>query len=299
MRRLKRFLVIVALLLFGGFLFLFTYTPALSAKHGQLQTKLYLAKGMNQGLIVGFGGGSGGNDWARHYMKEKREQLHQLGFAVLAIGYFKTGGDTPESLDRIALDAIADTVFQIANRHAQINPEQIALIGGSKGGELILNLASRDPRFKAVIALSTSHVSFPATTITANTSSWSYRGKEVPYVPAPFRTLWPAIKGDLYSAFSIMLEDQVAVKQAEIEVEKINGPILLLSAADDEAWPATEMSSRILERLEENNFPYAYEHLILKGGHTAPLDHFDVVYSFLLDAFPSQQPAVPITKKPN
>lgn len=283
--------MIAALLLFGGFLFLFTYTPALSAKHGQLQTKLYLAKGMNQGLIVGFGGGSGGNDWARDYMKEKREQLHQLGFAVLAIGYFKTGGDTPESLDRIALDAIADTVFQIANQHPQINPEHIALIGGSKGGELILNMASRDARFKAVIALSTSHVSFPATTITANTSSWSYRGKEVPYVPAPFRTLWPAIKGDLYSAFSIMLEDRGAVKQAEIEVEKIAGPILLLSATDDEAWPATQMSNSIMARLRERNFPHTHRHVVLKGGHVAPLDHFEEVYSFLIEVFSLTQPA--------
>lgn len=299
MKLLKRLLWLVAILLFGSIVFLFTYTPALSKKHGQLQTKLYLAKGMKQGLVVGFGGGSGGNDWARDYMKEKREELHKHGFAVLAIGYFNTGGDTPESLDRIGLDVIADTILQIANRNPQINPERIALIGGSKGGELILNMASRDVRFKAVIALSTSHVSFPATTITANTSSWSYRGKEVPYVPAPFRTLWPAIKGDLYSAFSIMLEDQVAVEQAEIEVEKINGPILLLSAADDEAWPATEMSSRIIDRLQENNFRYSYEHIILKGGHTAPLDHFDEVYSFLVDAFPSQQPALPITEGPN
>lgn len=299
MKLLKRLLWLVAILLFGSIVFLFTYTPALSKKHGQLQTKLYLAKGMNQGLIVGFGGGSGGNDWARDYMKEKREELHKRGFAVLAIGYFNTGDSTPNSLDRISLDAIADTILQVAHRHAQINPKQIALIGGSKGGELILNLASRDPRFKAVIALSTSHVSFPATTITANTSSWRFRGEEVPYVPAPFRIIGPALKGDLYTAFSIMLEDQVAVEQSEIEVEKINGPILLLSAADDEAWPATEMSSRIIDRLQENNFPYSYEHIILKGGHTAPLDHFDEVYSFLVDAFPSQQPALPITEGPN
>jgi len=277
--------MIAVLLFFGGILFLFTYTPALSAKHGQLQSRLYLADGMDQGLIVGFGGGSGGNDWERDYMKEKREQLHQRGFAMLAIGYFKTGGDTPENLDRIALDAIADTIIQIANRHTQINPERIALIGGSKGAELILNLASRDSRFKAVIALSTSHVSFPATTITANTSSWSFRGEEVPYVPASFRILGPTLKGDLFSAFSIMLEDKVAVKQAEIQVEKIAGPILLLSATDDEAWPATKMSNRIMERLQENNFSHSYEHIVLTGGHTAPLEHFEEVYRFLDAAF--------------
>jgi hypothetical protein len=49
--------------------------------------------------------------------------------------------------------------------------------------------------------------------------------EEVPYVPA--KTISPALKGDHYTAFSMMLEDK-AVK-AEIEVENINGSILLIS----------------------------------------------------------------------
>jgi hypothetical protein len=40
------------------------------------------------------------------------------------------------------------------------------------------------------------------------------------------KTISPALKGDHYTAFSMMLEDKEAVK-AEIEVENINGSILL------------------------------------------------------------------------
>ncbi|MBY0435820.1 MAG: hypothetical protein K2U26_17115, partial [Cyclobacteriaceae bacterium] len=221
-----------------------------------------------------------GNDWERRYLKDKRDSLLAHGFAVLAIGYFKTE-NSPSSLDRISLNAIADTIRSIARQTPQIDTARIFLMGASKGGELVLNLASRYACFKGVIALSTSHVSFPAITLSANTSSWMYNNQEVTYVPAPFKTIWPALQGDLLGAFSIMLENTKAVAQAEIEVEKINGPILILSADEDEQWPATKMSEQLVERLKRKNFAHRYEHIIVKGTHIEPLNHFDKVYAFL------------------
>ncbi len=277
---LKKIIIVLAFVLVGAYFFLENYVPPLSDKHGGVQTKLYLGEGENQPLVVGFGGGSGGNDWARNYMSGKRQELLRRGYAVLAIGYFNVP-DAPNNLDRISLEAIADTILNIAARHDRIDETKIALIGASKGGELVLNLASRFDEFGAVVAMSTAHVSFPAITIMSNTSSWSFRGEEVPYAPAPYSTIGPALRGDLYTAHSIMLEDEDAVKKAEIAVEKINGAILLLSAMDDEAWPAKAMSDRIMTRLAENDFSFPYEHIVLEGGHIAPLDHFDQVYQFL------------------
>ncbi|NNK74514.1 MAG: hypothetical protein HKP42_00475 [Maribacter sp.] len=280
---MRKVLIIVGLLLLATVLGLFYVgwkIPSLSVHHGKLDTHLYLGDGLSQPLVVAFGGGSGGNDWERNYLKEKRDELLARGFAVLAIGYFKTN-QSPGSLDRISLNAISDTILNIANRHAQLDTSRIILMGASKGGELVLNLGSRFPHFKGVIALSTSDVSFPALTIAANTSSWQYNNQEVPYVPAPFKTLGPAIKGDLYSAFSMMLEDEKAVALAEIEVENINGPILILSGKHDDQWPATHMSQKIINRLAKNNFQHTYQHLALEGGHTEPLNHFDKVFAFL------------------
>lgn len=255
-------------------------STSLPDNHGRLDTHLYLSDSARQPLLVGFGGGSGGNDWERNYLKPKRDSIRALGYAVLAIGYFNSG-TSPKSLDGISLNAIADTILSIARRHPQIDTSRIILMGASKGGELVLNLASRYPCFKGVIALSTSHVSFPALTISANTSSWTYHDVPVPFVPAPFETIWPALKGDLHGAFSMMLEDTVAVKQAEIEVEKINGSILILSANEDEQWPATKMSHQLVERLNQKNFQHPYKHIVLKGGHIEPLNHFNRVYEFL------------------
>ncbi|HET6243805.1 MAG: hypothetical protein H0V01_11785 [Bacteroidetes bacterium] len=70
------------------------------------------------------------------------------------------------------------------------------------------------------------------------------------------------MKRDLFTAHSMMLEDEKAVKNAEIKVEYINGPILIMSGKNDEQWPATLMSNRIIERLEENNFKYYKQHAI-------------------------------------
>jgi len=267
-------LVIVVVFYFGW------RTPPLSDNHGKIDTHLYLSDSDSQPLIVAFGGGSGGNDWERKYLKDKRDSLLAHGFAVLAVGYFKTD-NSPSSLDRISLNAIADTILSIAKRTPQIDTTRIILMGASKGGELVLNLASRFSCFKGVIVLSTSHVSFPAITLSANTSSWMYNNQEVVYVPAPFKTIWPALKADLLSAFSIMLEDTVAVAEAEIKAEKINGPILILSADQDEQWPATKMSQQLMERLERKNFVYSIEHIVVKGMHVEPLNHFDKVYAFL------------------
>lgn len=270
--------VLVALVLFS--LYFASQIPPLPANHGKFDTRLYLGDSSNQPLVVAFGGGGGGNDWERNYLKEKRDEFLRRGFAVLAIGYFKTE-QSQSALDRISLNALSDTILAIARRHPEIDSTRIILMGASKGGELVLNLGSRFTHFKGVVALSTSHVSFPALTISANTSSWYYNEQEVPFVPASWKTILPALKGDLHAAFSMMLEDAEAVERAAIEVEKINGPILILSGTDDEQWPATEMSDKLMARLADKKFRYYHQHLAFEGGHIAPLDHFDTVFEFL------------------
>jgi esterase/lipase len=271
---------ITVLILVVLFFVIIWRTPSLSDNHGKMDTHLYLSDRAQQSLIVAFGGGDGGNDWERNYLKDKRDSLLAHGFAVLAIGYFNTE-NSPGSLDRISLNAIADTILSIARRTPSIDTSRIVLMGASKGGELVLNLASRYSCFKGVIALSSPHVSFPALTISANTSSWMYNGQEVTYVPASFKIIWPALKRDLFEAFSIMLENKEAVALAEIEVEKINGPILILSADKDEIIPATKMSEQLVDRLGRKNFAHKVEHVIVKGTHIEPLNHFDKVYAFL------------------
>ena len=43
-----------------------------------------------------------------------------------------------------------------------------------------------------------------------------------------------------------------------------------------------------MERLKEKNFTYYNEHVILNGGHAAPLEHFNLVYRFLEQHLPPE-----------
>lgn len=249
----------------------------------QVESILYLGKGDDQPLVVGLGGSEGGNAWTSDRWKKTRDRFIDQGYAFLAVGYFGAAG-TPEQLDRISIDAIHQAILNAA-KNSRVNEKKIALIGGSKGAELALLLASHYSDISCVVALVPSHCTFPALTLSASTSSWTYKGEEVMYVPMPWAAVPSAIKQDLRSAFEIMLEDHEAVEKALIQVENIKGSILLLSAKKDEMWPSTEMSNMIMDRLKQEEFQYAYEHIAIEGGHTGVLDHFESVFKFLNENF--------------
>jgi len=281
---LKIILSIFIIIFLGLFIFLETYTPSLSENHGKVQTRLYLGESENQPLIVGFGGSEGGNAWDSDFWKPTRDEFLAKGYAFLAIGYFGSK-ETPNTLDRISLDAIHDAIIEIS-KNSKIAAEKIALIGGSKGSELVLNLASYFDDIDAVVAITPSHVSFPTLTMMSNTSSWTLNNKELPFAPVPYSAVPAMISGDHLEAYRIILLDKEAERKALIPVERISGSILLLSASKDEAWPSTKMSNKIIKRLKRNDFKNYYKHVIIEGGHTAPTKHFDLVFDFLEKTFP-------------
>lgn len=251
----------------------------LPENHGKVQAQLFLGDGDNQPLLVALGGSEGGNAWAADRWHQQREEFAAQGFAVLAVGYFGMDG-VPAQLDRIALEGVHQAVLD-ASANAEVNENCIAVMGGSKGGELALLLGSHFDTYKSVVAVVPGSAVFAGLTDTLDTSSFSLNGEPLPFVPVPAEAV-PALRaGDLRSAFSMMLEDDAAVAKASIEVENINGPVLLVSATEDEYWPSTEMSEVMVQRLEEHNFPHYVEHVAVRGNHAAPLDHFDEIEQFL------------------
>ncbi len=260
-------------------------TPDIPENHSQVESRLYLGEGKNQPLIVGLGGSEGGNAWDSDRWKKTRDQFINNGYAFLALGYFGAKG-TPEQLDRISIDAVHKAIIE-ASKNSKIDSTRIAIIGGSKGAELALLLASYYKDINCVVAIVPGYAAFPALTFGASTSSWTYKNEEVPFVPMPWKAVPSAIKNDLRRAFEIMLEDKEAVEKALIKIENINCPILFVSARKDEMWPSTEMSEHMMMRLKVHNFSHPYEHIAIDGGHTDVLNHFDSVFSFLNKNFES------------
>lgn len=256
---------------------------------GQMDARLYLGKGERQPLLVGFGGAEGGNAWASNHWKAQRQTFLDQGYAFLALGYFG-GKNTPAHLDRISLDAVHAAIVKAAAQ-PKVEGRCIALIGGSRGAELALLLASKYPDIKAVVGLVPGSAVFPGESTNLNTSAFMLHGKPVPFVPVPRTAIPDLIAHNLYGAFEKMLANKDAVATAAIPVEKINGPVLLMSATHDELWPSTRMSNNMMQRLTRSNFPYIHVHEAIPGPHAAPLAHFDDVEAFLAAHFLAQRDA--------
>lgn len=254
-------------------------TPALPEHHGSVQAELFLGEGDNQPLLLALGGAEGGNSWADDRWRQQRDEFVSQGFAVLAVGYFGLDG-TPEQLDRIALEGVHEAALEAAG-HPSVDGNCVAVLGGSMGGVLALLLGSHFDSYKAVVAVVPGSAVFPALTDTLDSSSFSLEGKPLPFVPVPAEAIPDLRAGELRSAFSAMLENDVAVEKASIAVENINGPVLLMSGTDDEYWPSSEMSDDMMGRLLANDFPHHHEHIAVEGGHSAPLTKFGEIERFL------------------
>jgi len=113
------------------------------------------------------------------------------------------------------------------------------------------------------------------------TSSFTHQDKPLPFVPVPWRAVPALIAGNHRSAYETMLEDRVAVSAAAIAVERINGPVYLLSASKDEMWPSAQMSTQMMKRLKDHDFRFHHQHDVIVGGHAEPLGHFAQIGDFL------------------
>jgi dipeptidyl aminopeptidase/acylaminoacyl peptidase len=245
-----------------------------------VESKLYTGDpSVNKPLIVGFGGSEGGNAWASNYWKNIREEFLKRGYAFLAVGYFKAKG-TPDTLNKIPIDQVHAAIAEAA-KNPQVNKKKIAIIGGSRGGDLALLIASFYKDIRCVVAIVPSNAVFPGNTNEFATSAWTYKGKELPFVPVSEEAVPALVKHDLRSAFEIMLKDSLAFKKAVIRVERINGPVLLLSADKDEVCPSSPMCESMITRFRLKKFRFYYEHMVIDGPHSAPLKHFDKVFDFL------------------
>lgn len=272
--KISKSIVLTIALLFTG---IAIAQDTLKAKN--VQAVLYLGKGKNQPLVVGLGGSEGGNAWASNHWKKTRDQFIEKGYAFLAVGYFGCK-NTPDLLEKIAIEDVHNAIEEAA-KNQKINKNKIGIVGGSRGGDLALLLGSYYKDIKCIVGLVSSHAVFPGNTSHFSTSTWSYKGKELPFVPVNDEAVPFLMKGDLRGTFETMLKDPVAEKQSLIKVEQCNASILLISATNDEICPSTPMADKMIERLKSKHLKHHYLHIPIEGTHAEPLKHFDLVFDFL------------------
>jgi len=241
--------------------------------------------------IIMLGGSEGGKSWSR--IKRPIELLVQRGFSVLSLAYFRSD-NLPSSLEEIPLEYF-EKVFDWLSTQTEIVPDEYAILGGSKGAEAALLLGSRYPQVKAVVAFSPSSVvwqGIPSKRFEIGKdakSSWSYQGESLPFLPYPSSIKkWDLILLRLRKMHDAALRNTVRVKEATIQVESIQGAILLISGERDRLWPASSMSVQIMSRLKAKRFENHYEHVVFNTGHNGIVmnkDSWRKIFDFLKEYY--------------
>ena len=205
----------------------------------------------SQGGVPGPGGHAGG--------------LASRGFVVLALAYFNAEG-LPPLLQNIPLEYFATAVEWLKSQPS-VDATRVGVLGTSRGGELALLLGAMYPSaFRVVVANVPSSVVWPGLSDDSDKTAWTINGKPVPGMHTRFTPADRGLSGR--NRFLARLKDRADVERAEIPVERIDAPLLLFSAKDDQIWPADIFTTRIVARLKAHGFTHPVEHYAYENaGH--------------------------------
>ena len=210
-------------------------------------------------VVISVGGSEGGTGTA----KASGAAFSPSGAAILGLAYFGEQG-LPEKLELIPLEYFQKAI-QFIEQHPDLDERKIGFLGGSKGGELALLFASVEPRVRTVVASLPSGVVWQSKPF-QKTSSWSYQGEPIPFVPF--------LRGPLFEAdqqwpnlYLDSLTQEQRVEEATIAVENINGPVLLISVSRDNIWPSTRLAQIAMDRMIDRAFVHQFEHVVLNDDH--------------------------------
>jgi hypothetical protein len=208
----------------------------------------------------------GGSEGGKETGERMAHSLHAEGYATLALAYFGDEG-LPQQLQNVPLEYFVRALDWLA-RQPGVDAARIGVIGGSKGAEAALLLASRDARVRAVIASTPTDHAWQSVDWNgwSDTPSWTEHGEPVPYLRyAPFDM--QAGLREMYDR-SVAEAARAARDETRIPIERANAALLLIAGEDDGLWGAVEASNRIATSLAAAGYPHEVALLRYAGaGH--------------------------------
>jgi dienelactone hydrolase len=176
--------------------------------------------------------------------------LASHGYVAFALAYFRFE-DLPPQLENIPLEYFQRALEWMSNR-PEIGDVTVGVMGGSRGGELALQLGAIFSRIAAVVAYVPSNVRVSSCCQQDGAPAWTWRGRALPYVIPRQKA-----RG-------------IGLAEATIEVENTKGPILMISGESDHIWNSWQMADEAVGRLKGHHFRYSYENLKYPhAGHFA------------------------------
>jgi dienelactone hydrolase len=210
--------------------------------------------------VITLGGGSGGLGFSDFVAAV----LASRGIPALALAYFRFEG-RPPWLANIPLEYF-DGAIDWLHGQPGVAPSKVGVLGSSRGGELALLLGATLPRVGAVVAYVPSSVVWPGNAMGLAVPAWTHRGAPLPFMAQPPLPpeLIEAARREPVAATPFArhwLANAAEVAQASIPVERIGGPVLLISGGDDQSWPSDDMARAVADRLAAHRHPFPVEHL--------------------------------------
>lgn len=207
----------------------------------------------------------GGSEGIYSLTRLGAEQYIKRGLTVLTLAYWNMPG-LPQRFEKIPIETIEKPALWLKAK----GYDKVGLWGISMGAELALIAGSLLPGLiSCVVAVSPINIVGQGIDSRGmkllSCSAWSFRDKELPYAKLNLR--WSSIIRDFFHRRSVSVRSCYeglitnASEDTIIKVENITGPILFLSARNDDMWPATEAGEAMMERLEQKEFAWPHEHI--------------------------------------
>ncbi len=231
-----------------------------------------LPDGRKRGCIFTFTGSGGGLELGYAPV------LASLSYDVVCLAYFAYD-DLPKFIAAIPLEYFEEG-FQWAQR--ELGAETIAIQGASRGGELVMALASFLPEYVqgviGIVPMYTTSVGWdPAKGFGG--PSFTFRGEPIPHSGSGDDPDWDRMRRIGLAepkGYALTPEYRKTLEEPEtranpLPVDRAGGPVLLISGVDDQMWPSAWGSDLIVSRLRAKAFKHPYRHLCLKEtGHITP-----------------------------
>jgi len=199
------------------------------------------ATGTHPGILI-LGGSEGGLGSATTVMARA---LQAEGYAVVHPSYFRAPGQS-KALVRIPVEGF-DAALDWLGHQPGVDASRLAIIGGSKGAEAALLVASRHPELKAVVAGMPSSVVWPGFSwemTKVEGSSWMAGGRDIPalaYGQGSFQE-------GIISVYRAGLNNLAAHPETAIQIERSPALVLLICGEADSLWPSCQMARQIAAR---------------------------------------------------
>jgi uncharacterized protein len=178
--------------------------------------------------------------------------LQSEGFSVLNLAYHRAPGQPPH-LELVPLETFAAALAWL-RRQGEVDPEQVGVIGGSKGAEAALLVATRDPAVRAVVAAMPSSVVWQGASFDRDgdfDSSWSERGRRLEHLSYGSWKWWTDMTPILAEALATL----PLHPGAAIPIERSRARVLLVCGEADTLWPSCPMARQLEARARSHGRP--------------------------------------------